>query len=160
MTNGYYNNPKATQDAFRDGWFCTGDIAIDRNGMLYIIDRKKELLKYKGLQIAPAELENLLFTHPKIREAAVVGIPDVSEGGAGIGNEVPRAYVVADSSQVTELEIQEFVRARVASYKQLRGGVRFVDELPKNAIGKFLRRELRDRAKAEMQSQGLLKAKL
>ena len=89
-----------------------------------------------------------------------MGIPDLSEGGAGIGNEVPRAYAVADPNEVSEGDIVQFVKERVASYKQLRGGVRFVDELPKNAIGKFLRRELRDRAKAEMQAQGLIKPKL
>ena len=82
VTNGYFNNPAATKDAFVDipgddggKWFCTGDIAVWRNGKFYIVDRKKELLKYKGLQVAPAEIENLLFTHPKIQEAAVVGVP-------------------------------------------------------------------------------------
>jgi 4-coumarate--CoA ligase len=73
VTNGYYDNPKATNEAFHEGWFCTGDIGVERRGKFYIVDRKKELLKYKGLQIAPAEIENLLFEHPKIREAAVVG---------------------------------------------------------------------------------------
>lgn len=168
VTQGYFNNPEATKDTFHGDWFCTGDIAIMRNGKFYIVDRKKvsglkkwtvckdanemiqELLKYKGLQVAPAEIENLLFTHPKIQEAAVVGVnlPDDP------GTDLPRAYVVADPSQVTEDEVKEFVKQKLAPYKQLRGGVVFVDELPKNAIGKYLRRELRDRAKKEL---GLVK---
>ncbi|EXJ68030.1 uncharacterized protein A1O5_08645 [Cladophialophora psammophila CBS 110553] len=150
VTQGYFNNPQATKDAFHDGWFCTGDIGVLRDGKFYIVDRKKELLKYKGLQVAPAEIENLLFTHPKIQEAAVVGVnmPDDP------GTDLPRAYVVADPSQITEDEIKGFVKQRLAPYKQLRGGVVFVKELPKNAVGKYLRRELRDRAKKEL---GLVK---
>lgn len=164
VTQGYFNNPQATKDSFHGDWFCTGDIGVMRDGKFYIVDRKKasepciihpqsdlttllqELLKYKGLQVAPAEIENLLFTHPKIQEAAVVGVnlPDDP------GTDLPRAYVVADRSQVTEDEIKEFVKERLAPYKQLRGGVVFVSELPKNAVGKYLRRELRDRAKKEM----------
>lgn len=108
--------------------------------------QSQELLKYKGLQVAPAEIENVLFTHPKIQEAAVVGVnlPDDP------GTDLPRAYVVADPAQVSEHEIKEFVKQRLAPYKQLRGGVVFVNEIPKNAIGKYLRRELRDRAKREL----------
>lgn len=144
VTNGYYNNPGATRDTFRNGWFCTGDIATDRGGKFYIVDRKKEIFKYKGLQVAPAELEAFLITHPDIQEAAVVGLPEV---GAG---EVPRAYVVADPEKVSKEAIKNFVAESKASYKQLRGGVVFVQELPKNAIGKILRRELRERAKTEV----------
>jgi 4-coumarate--CoA ligase len=144
VTNGYFNNPSATTATFHNGWFCTGDIAVDRAAKFYIVDRKKELIKYKGLQIAPAELENLLVTHPQILEAAVVGIP--IEGGS----EVPRAYVVLRQAGVlSEADVKSFVQGRLAAYKQLRGGVRFVDELPKNAVGKILRRELRECAKAE-----------
>lgn len=98
------------------------------------------------MQVAPAEIENLLFTHPKIQEAAVVGVNMPSDPGT----DLPRAYVVADPAQVSEEEIKEFVKARLAPYKQLRGGVVFVKELPKNAVGKYLRRELRDRAKKEL----------
>ncbi|OAL26604.1 hypothetical protein AYO20_10028 [Fonsecaea nubica] len=150
VTQGYFNNPQATKESFHGDWFCTGDIGILRNGKFYIVDRKKELLKYKGLQVAPAEIENLLFTHPKIQEAAVVGVnmPDDP------GTDLPRAYVVADPKEISEEEIKDFVKQRLAPYKQLRGGVVFVKELPKNAIGKYLRRELRDRAKREL---GLVK---
>ena len=154
-TNGYFNNPAATKDAFVDipgddggKWFCTGDIAIYRNNKFYIVDRKKEILKYKGQQVAPAEIENLLFTHPKIQEAAVVGVPGKGDDD---GSELPRAYVVrVPNGDVSEEEVKEFVRGKLAPYKQLRGGVVFVEELPKNAIGKYLRRELRERAKKEM----------
>lgn len=147
VTKGYYDNPEATKASFHGEWFCTGDIGVVRNGKFYVVDRKKELLKYKGLQVAPAELENILFTHPQIREAAVVGVPAPEDPTT----DLPRAYVVAvDRAKVSEEEVMEFVKARVAPYKQLRGGVVFVDEIPKNAIGKFLRRELRDRAKREV----------
>jgi 4-coumarate--CoA ligase len=166
VTNGYYNNPKATDETFRDGWFCTGDIAVERNGKFYIVDRKKveyglfdgknqankdeqEIFKYKGLQVAPAELEGLLDTHPLIQEAAIVGIPTPGDG------ELPRAYVVADPSKISADEIKKFVADRVAPYKQLRGGVVFVDELPKSAIGKILRRQLREEAKKEMRTSKL-----
>jgi acyl-CoA synthetase (AMP-forming)/AMP-acid ligase II len=112
----------------------------------------QELLKYKGLQVAPAELENLLFTHPKIKEAAVVGVPAPDDPTT----DLPRAYVVpVDKNDVDEDEVKDFVKARVAQYKQLRGGVVFVDEIPKNAIGKFLRRELRERAKRELKTSKL-----
>lgn len=165
MTNGYYNNPKATKECFRDGWFYTGDIATEKDGKFYIVDRKKvdlllslqplaltssqEIFKYKGMQVAPAEIEGLLDTHPLIQEAAVVGVPRSGDG------EVPRAYVVADASRVGEAEIQKFVADRLAQYKQLRGGVKFVTELPKSAIGKILRRELREQAKRETQTSKL-----
>jgi len=109
----------------------------------------QEIFKYKGLQIAPAELEGLLDTHPLIQEAAVVGLPK-----QGVG-ELPRAYVVADPSKISEEKIKAFVASRAAPYKQLRGGVVFVKELPKNAIGKILRRELREQAKAEVQTSKL-----
>lgn len=96
--------------------------------------------------MAPAELEGILFEHPKIREAAVIGLPDPSAG------DLPRAYVVPEDNHkndITAKEIQDYVSSRVAGYKQLRGGVVFVSEIPKNAIGKFLRKDLRERAKRE-----------
>lgn len=110
------------------------------------------MLKYKGLQVAPAELENVLFTHPQIREAAVVGVPAPNDPAT----DLPRAYVVPiDRSKINEDEVKEYVKARLAPYKQLRGGVAFIDEIPKNAIGKFLRRELRERAKKEIRASRL-----
>lgn len=96
--------------------------------------------------MAPAEIENLLFTHPDIQEAAVVGVnlPDDPS------TDLPRAYVVADPTKVTEDQVKEFVKRRLAPHKQLRGGVVFVTEIPQNAVGKYLRRELRERAKKEL----------
>ncbi|KAJ7289753.1 hypothetical protein C8J57DRAFT_1165478 [Mycena rebaudengoi] len=151
VTRGYFRNEDATRAAFWDGWFCTGDVGVVREGRFYLVDRKKEILKYKGQQVAPAELENVLFTHPRVNEAAVIGVPAPDDPG----NDLPRAYVVVDDrGRVTAEEIAEYVRARVAPYKQLRGGVVFVDEIPKNAVGKFLRRDLRERAKREMRETG------
>jgi len=264
VMEGYYNNPEATRDAFYDfkddgkgRWFCSGDIGVIRDGKFYIVDRKKELLKYKGLQVAPAEIENLLFTHPAVAEAAVVGVPAPDDPGT----DFPRAYVVLakdmagrneesdaasgmqaaqqniaanDSSKQDTLEqtrytdrkpasdstaspapapsaqdstsdpskqdtlsqtryvpkpshsssssssppsasgsfsasaeadlseeLKKYVADRLAPHKQLRGGVKFVPEIPKNAIGKFLRRELRERAKKEVKEErGVVDAKL
>ena len=164
VTQGYFNNPEATAASFivlpdsdrepEEKWFLTGDIAVYRNGKFYIVDREKEILKYKGQQIAPAELENVLASHAGVAEAAVVGVEDVEGDTRGVGNEVPRAYVVRRPGQeaegCTEEALKLWVKERCAEYKQLRGGVVFVDEIPKNAIGKYLRRDLRERAKREI----------
>jgi 4-coumarate--CoA ligase len=166
VTQGYFGNAEATEKSFvvledsprepREKWFLTGDIAVYRDGKFYIVDREKEILKYKGQQIAPAEIENVLATHEAVGEAAVVGVEDGGESGAG---EVPRAYVVKRPRvEVGEEELKRYVKERMAEYKQLRGGVVFVDEIPKNAIGKYLRRELRERAKREV--GGGVKARL
>lgn len=300
----YWNNEKATKEAFYDfnddgkgPWFCSGDIGVMRDGKFYVVDRKKELLKYKGLQVAPAEIENLLFTHPAVAEAAVVGVPAPDDPGT----DLPRAYVVlastqnsagsdpskqdtlsqtrytdvkqprhkTDASQQDTLsqtrytdiknsqaikdpskqdtisqtryndskapsaapadswpstpaltaqagqeratgndsskqdtlnqtrytdkkvdsskqdtlgqtryfdvkssgadskeqdlaeELKRYVADHLAAHKQLRGGIKFVSEIPKNAIGKFLRRDLRIRAKKEIEEErGTVKAKL
>jgi acyl-CoA synthetase (AMP-forming)/AMP-acid ligase II len=139
---GYLNNEVATRDTIDDdGWLHTGDIGhYDDDGHLYIVDRLKELIKYKGFQVPPAELEALLLTHPQIADAAVIGLPD---GEAG---EIPAAYVVLKKGdETTAAEIQAFVAERVASYKRIRK-VTFVDAIPKSASGKILRRVLRDEA--------------
>lgn len=123
----------------------------EKSALIYLPEKKQEILKYKGQQVAPAELENVLFAHPRVHEAAVIGVPAPDDPG----NDLPRAYVVIDDrGKVTAEEIAEYVRARVAPYKRLRGGVVFVDEIPKNAVGKFLRRDLRERAKREMRETG------
>ena len=106
--------------------------------------RKKELIKYKGLQVAPAELEAVLLSHPDILDAAVIGVE--TEDGT---NEVPRAYVVADQSRISGEEVKEFVKRNVAGHKQLRGGVVFLDAIPKSPAGKILRKDLRVLAKRE-----------
>ncbi|KAJ3023145.1 UNVERIFIED_CONTAM: hypothetical protein HDU68_008753 [Siphonaria sp. JEL0065] len=142
VMKGYHNNSKATSDTIdKNGWLRTGDIAkVDDNGLFYIVDRLKELIKCKGFQVAPAELEGLLLEHEAIADAAVIGVPDERAG------EVPRAFIVlkADSnSACTATDIEQFVSERVADHKRLRGGVAFVSAIPKSPSGKILRRVLR-----------------
>jgi 4-coumarate--CoA ligase len=140
VMKGYYDNEQATRESFTsDGWLLTGDLAYyDDEEYFYVVDRLKELIKYKGFQVAPAELEALLLTNPKIRDAAVVGVPDEDAG------ELPLAFVVTDSGVVlTEVEVKQFIEGRVSSPKRLRGGVIFTTAIPKNPSGKILRRELR-----------------
>lgn len=144
VCKGYYQNEAANKEAFTGDWFHTGDIAEFRNGLFYIVDRKKELIKYKGLQVAPAELEALLLNHDDILDAAVIGVD--ADGGT---NEVPRAYVVADKAKINGQQIVEYVKKNVASHKQLRGGVVFLDAIPKSPSGKILRKDLRLLAKRE-----------
>jgi acyl-coenzyme A synthetase/AMP-(fatty) acid ligase len=121
-----------------DGWLHTGDLGtIDEQGYVFIVDRVKELIKYKGLQVAPAELEAVLISHPAVADAAVVRFPDEEAG------EVPKAFVVA-SGQVEPEELMAYVAERVAPHKKVRR-VEFVDEIPKAASGKILRRLLIDR---------------
>ena len=139
VMKGYWNNPEATADMVRDGWLYTGDIArMDEDGHVYIVDRKKELIKYKGFQVAPAEMEALLLEHPGVADAAVIGKPDPEAG------EIPKAFVALKDSSVTAEEIMTFVEGRVAGFKKIRE-VEFVDQVPKNPSGKVLRRVLIDR---------------
>ena len=136
---GYHNNPAATAATLTpDGWLRTGDVArIDADGYLYIVDRVKELIKVKGFQVAPAELEALLVTHPSVADVAVVGVPDDEAG------EVPKAFVVCAPGCAPELgELQRFCESHVAPYKQIRA-ISLVDAIPKSPSGKILRRLLR-----------------
>ena len=139
VMKGYLNNPQATAQAIGpDGWLHTGDIAsVDERGTVRIVDRVKELIKYKGYQVAPAELEGLLLTHPAIADAAVIGLADEEAG------EIPKAFVVA-SGPLTPEEVTAFVAERVAPYKKLRA-VEIIDEIPKSPSGKILRRVLKER---------------
>ena len=141
IMKGYHNNEKATKETITpDGWLRTGDIGhYDENHEFYITDRLKELIKVKGFQVPPAELEEILRSHPDIADAAVIGIPDEKSG------EVPRAFVVSKNSEVSEKDIKDYVAKKVAKYKRLEGGVEFVTSIPKNATGKILRRELKKR---------------
>ena len=142
--SGYRNNPEANRTSFLDGFYRTGDIGMMHNGLLYIVDRLKELIKYKGLQVAPAELEALLISHPKIDDAAVIGVSDVAAG------EVPRAFVVRKPGvDLDAREVVKFVKDNVSDHKRLRGWVKFVDEIPKSASGKILRKELRQMPSGE-----------
>ena len=142
VMKGYLNNPDATRHSIdSDGFFHTGDIGhIDDHDQYFIVDRLKELIKYKGFQVAPAELEALLLSHPKIADAAVIGVRDEE------GEEVPKAFVVLKEPVPPE-EIMEFIASRVAPHKKIRR-VEVVDQIPKSATGKILRRVLRDRDKA------------
>nr|BAE80728.1 hypothetical protein [Nipponoluciola cruciata] len=140
VMKGYINDPDSTKIVIdNEGWLHSGDVAYyDENGLFYIVDRLKELIKYKGFQVAPAELESMLLTHPDILDAGVVGIPDEKSG------EIPRAFVVkAPNSNLSENDVIAFAKAKISIHKQLRGGVRFVKEIPKNSGGKILRRVLR-----------------
>ena len=149
IMKGYWNKPDATKETLTpDGWLKTGDIAyVDAEAKFYIVDRKKELIKVKGNQVAPAELEGLLLEHPSIADAAVIGVPTPD------GDESPRAYVVLQADEIsratTPEEIAAFMAKNVARHKRLTGGVYFADAIPKNPSGKILRRLLRDQAKAE-----------
>jgi acyl-CoA synthetase (AMP-forming)/AMP-acid ligase II len=140
---GYLNRPDATAATIdAEGWLRTGDIGYaDADGDFYIVDRAKELIKYKALQIAPAELEAILLDHPAIAEAAVIGISDEEAG------EVPKAFVVRKADLTAE-EVMAFVAQRVAPYKKVRA-VEFMDQLPKSLTGKLLRRVLIDREREQ-----------
>lgn len=141
---GYWNNADATNATIdNDGWLHSGDIGyVDEEGYLYVVDRVKELIKYNAYQVAPAELEAILVTHPMVADCAVIPFPDEEAG------EVPKAFVVK-RGDVTEQELMDFVAARVAPYKKIRM-VEFIDQIPKSASGKILRRILvqKDRAGA------------
>ena len=142
VMKGYLNNDVATKQTIDDeGWLHTGDVGhVNDDGHLFVVDRLKELIKYKGFQVPPAELEALLLTHPAIADAAVIGVLDDEAG------EIPAAFVVLrPDAEASAEDIQAFVAERVASYKQIRR-LTFIDAVPKSPSGKILRRMLRDRA--------------
>ncbi len=143
---GYLNNPVATANTIdKEGWLHTGDIAtVDEKGYFAVIDRVKELIKYKGLQVAPAELEAVLLSNPNIADVAVIGVPDEEAG------ELPKAFVVK-KAEITEEDIKAYVAERVAPYKKIRL-LEFVEQIPKSASGKILRRVLVDQEKAKQAS--------
>ena len=150
VVRGYLDNPEANaRDWDEDGFFHTGDVLYcdSKTGLWYVVDRKKELIKVRGFQVAPAEIEGVLLAHPGIVDAAVIGI----EAGEA-RSELPRAYVVRRSgvTGVGEEEVREWVEGRLAKYKRLEGGVKFVESIPKTASGKILKRVLREEAKREM----------
>jgi long-chain acyl-CoA synthetase len=139
---GYWEKPEETAHAFRDGWFHTGDVGImDAEGWFYVVDRKKDMINASGFKVWPREVEDVLYTHPAVREAAVVGVPDQYRG------ETVMAFVSVKAGQtVTAEELQQHCKSQMAAYKYPRT-IEFMDDLPKTVTGKILRRELRESVK-------------
>lgn len=139
VMRGYLNNPKATAEVLvGDGWLRTGDIGYyDYNGDFYVTDRAKDLIKVQAYQVAPAELEDILLSHPSVLDAAVIGVKHDKFG------EAPKAFVVRKDGKLTAADVQEFVASRCSKFKWLVGGVEFIDEVPKSKTGKILKNELR-----------------
>jgi long-chain acyl-CoA synthetase len=137
VMKGYWNRDEATEEVMRAGWFHTGDVAtVDDEGYFFIVDRKKDLIIRGGYNVYPREVEEVLYEHPGVLEAAVLGVPDDS-----LGEEVGAAVVVRDGQKVTPDELRDYVKAKVAAYKYPRV-ISFVDELPKGPTGKILKREI------------------
>ena len=143
VMKGYWKAPEETERALRDGWLYTGDVGyLDTEGYTYIVDRKKEMIKYKGFGVAPAELESLLMEHPAVMDSAVIGVPDDEAG------ELIKGFVVLRPGQsATPEEIMAFANGKLAGYKRFQL-IEQIDALPKTASGKILRRELKEREKA------------
>ncbi|CAD5227104.1 unnamed protein product [Bursaphelenchus xylophilus] len=141
VMQGYLHKMHDTASTIdKDGWLHTGDIGyVDNDGLFFIVDRLKELIKVRGFQVPPAELEDLLLSHPLIADAAVVGVKDQRSG------ELPKAFVVRKNHSLTDEEVKKFVADKTAHYKHLKGGVEFIDVIPRSPSGKILRKELRTR---------------
>ena len=141
VMKGYWNAPEETARTLRNGWLYTGDIGrVDDEGYIYIVDRKKEMIKYKSFSIAPAELEAVLLEHPDIEDCGVTGAPDADAG------EIPMAFIVPRAGRTIDLDaLARFVSQRLAGYKQIRH-FELIDEIPKSPSGKILRRLLKQRA--------------
>ena len=138
VMKGYWNRPDATaQSIDSDGWFRSGDLArVDEDGYFFIVDRKKDMIIRGGYNVYPREVEEVLYEHPAVQEAAVVGIPDDS-----LGEEVAAAVVLKEGESADASEIKAYVKEQVAAYKYPRK-IWFVDELPKGPTGKILKREI------------------
>jgi long-chain acyl-CoA synthetase len=138
VTKGYYQNPEATAEAFTDGWLRTGDLGYqDHDGFYFMVGRKKELIIRGGYNVYPAEIEDMLYTHPAVSEVAVLGVPDDR-----LGEEVKAYVTVKPGHSVTQHELVDFAKERIAAYKYPRS-VEFLDEMPKGPSGKILKKELR-----------------
>jgi len=143
IMQGYWKAPEETARALRNGWFYTGDIGhVDADGYTYIVDRKKEMIKYKGFGVAPAELESLLMEHPAVLDSAVIGVPDDEAGEL-----IKGLVVLRKGHETTPDEIIAFANGKLAGYKRVHI-VEIIEIIPKTASGKILRRELKDREKA------------
>ncbi|RXG53782.1 4-coumarate--CoA ligase-like 1 [Armadillidium vulgare] len=137
LIEGYLNDQRATNDVLKNGWIHTGDVGYyDEGEYFFVTDRIKELIKVDGRQVSPTEIENELLKHPLVEECSVIGKPDPKHG------ELPLAFVVP-KEEVSEAELHNFLKDKLVEYKQLKGGIKFVDSLPKSKIGKILKRELR-----------------
>jgi len=138
VMQGYYNLPEATKKTLVDGWLLTGDVArLDEDGYIYIVDRKKDMLLVRGINVYPREIEETLYTHPKIAECAVIGVPDGSKG------EVPKAFIVVrEGETLTEREVRDFCKQHLAAYK-IPKHIEFRPSLPKSATQKIMKRTLR-----------------
>ena len=151
---GYHNNPIANEAFDADGFYHTGDIGYcdAKSKLWYIVDRKKELIKVRGFQVAPSELEAVLLSHPQIVDSAVIGVQFGRDE-----SQLPRAYVVRrpglEGRRLTENDVKRHVEQKLAKYKRLDGGVRFVETIPRNASGKILRRILTAEAKKELEAK-------
>ncbi len=139
---GYWKKPEETSEVLKDGWLFTGDIGReDEDGYFYITDRKKDMIIYKGYNVYPREVEEVIHSHPAVKQCAVVGKPDP------IGGEIPVAFVeLKQPGSVTEEEIANYTNSRIAYYKKIRE-VTFLDQLPVSGVGKVLKRDLKERLK-------------
>ena len=137
IMKGYWNRADATEEVMRGGWFHSGDMAtVDEDGYFFIVDRKKDMIIRGGYNVYPREIEEVLYEHPAVSEAAVIGVPDDS-----LGEEVAAMVVLKDGAQASEDDIRAYAKERVAAYKYPRK-VWFSDELPKGPTGKILKREI------------------
>lgn len=148
VMKGYWNRPEETEKVLKDGWLFTGDMGyMDERGYFYVVDRKKDMIIAGGYNIYPREVEEVLYEHEAVQEAAVVGVPDPYRG------ETVKAFLVLkESKTVSEEELDEFCRKHLAAYKVPRI-YEFRDELPKTAVGKILRRKLAEEEKANQSEE-------
>jgi len=138
-THGYYKNPEATSASFRDGWFYTGDLGyFDEEGYLSVVGRKKDMVKSGGISIYPLEIESVLYGHPDVTEAAVIGVPDLQWGEA-----LKAVVVLRDGARITGAELQLFCKERLSSYKVPKS-IDFVSSLPHTEIGKVNKVKVRE----------------
>ena len=140
LMKGYYENDEANKESFDGDWFRTGDVVTyDEEGFFYIVDRNKDMIKVKGYQVSPTELENEIRSAAgaEVSDVAVIGVPDERAG------EVPRAFIVRTSEDITAEKIEALLEPNIAKYKRLKGGIVFLEQLPKSPTGKVLRKELR-----------------
>jgi long-chain acyl-CoA synthetase len=143
VMKGYWNQPQANAEAFKGGWFHTGDLGyVDEDGFFFIVDRKKEMIIRGGFNVYPREVEEVIYTHPAVAEAAVIGVPDER-----LGEEVKAVVALKPGATASAEDIIGFVKERVAAYKYPRT-IQFVDTLPKGATGKILKKELKAQLEA------------